>query len=619
MSGAWRDIVPDPFDTCRLMDHLMLIKRDSVFLLSTILMLTLLRAEARCQSVEVVFSHDSSSQVYLARWKFHEGDSLEWSRERRDDSRWITKSILNNNPGPTGRGWLRTSVIIDGIPRDDDRLVIRVQHLHAAYEIFWDGERIGTNGLVGAERESEQRGLSFRTFMVSRNAASQGRHLLAIRYSQFHDAFMLYESQVVLGRETHLESQFLSQYRNRLFFLGGCFFGALFCFMLYIGSERNRLYLLLFFIYSFRTILLYIELLHLTTPIPLAAYDYVALGTESLVLLAILIDVVFFLHLLEFSKKQLITFLFCLLLLASEVLKYIYPEVFVLVFDFVELITLVVLSSIAVKRRKLGAKIMLSISLFGLLCSLYYALLAMSIITFYIDGAILIPVYALVLNLGLVLAVGLKLREETRKLHGYELRSKQLEIEMLKKTIQPHFIINTLTSIKSLILKKPRDAGQLIDALAGEFWLIGKYSAEKEIPLSTEVELCEHHLEVMGHRRKAEYTLVKQDLDYSLTVPPLIFHTLIENGITHAFEPKEDGTFWLSYRQEGGCQQYTLQNNGSLLKTAIASGFDAMAEGTGLKYVKTRLEERYPGKWKLEYRMKETLWTVTITITRNGT
>jgi LytS/YehU family sensor histidine kinase len=187
-----------------------------------------------------------------------------------------------------------------------------------------------------------------------------------------------------------------------------------------------------------------------------------------------------------------------------------------------------------------------------------------------------------------------------------------LETDLLRKSIQPHFIINTLASIRSLIKRKPDDAEKLINALAAEYRLINKISSEKEIPISQEIELCESHLELMGYRLEAKYEFIKEKIDYSRKVPPLLFHTLIENGLTHAFIPKEDGKFWLTFHKANNFLEYKLFNNGSLLKEDLNQ--NEIEEGTGIKYIKTRLEERYPNKWQMNYGMKNNLWEVVIKI-----
>ena len=174
--------------------------------------------------------------------------------------------------------------------------------------------------------------------------------------------------------------------------------------------------------------------------------------------------------------------------------------------------------------------------------------------------------------------------------------------------------MNTLASIRSLAKRRPEDAERLINALAAEFRIINAVASEREIGIRQEIELCEQHLQVMGYRWEARYTFIKENIDNSLTVPPLIFHTLIENGLTHAFNPKENGTFRLSVKKENNCVEYTLQNDGSLLEAIGKSPQKEVEEGTGIKYVKTRLEERYPGQWQLGYGLVDSHWEVVITI-----
>jgi LytS/YehU family sensor histidine kinase len=118
----------------------------------------------------------------------------------------------------------------------------------------------------------------------------------------------------------------------------------------------------------------------------------------------------------------------------------------------------------------------------------------------------------------------------------------------------------------------------------------------------------------MGHRLDAKYELIKENIDESLKVPPLLFHTLIENGLTHAFKPKENGTFRISLKKEKNFVEYRLINDGSLISELNEAESFEIEEGTGIKYVKTRLEECYPGKWKMEYGIKNSNWEVVIRI-----
>jgi LytS/YehU family sensor histidine kinase len=117
----------------------------------------------------------------------------------------------------------------------------------------------------------------------------------------------------------------------------------------------------------------------------------------------------------------------------------------------------------------------------------------------------------------------------------------------------------------------------------------------------------------MGYRWQAKYQLITSGIEDKIKIPPLIFHTLIENGLTHAFKPKEDGIFWVNCIINNGFIEFNIQNNGSLLEK-MENKKETVDDGLGLKYVKARLEERYPGKWEMAYGLNDNKWEVTIKI-----
>lgn len=221
-----------------------------------------------------------------------------------------------------------------------------------------------------------------------------------------------------------------------------------------------------------------------------------------------------------------------------------------------------------------------------------------------------------VLLLSWIVVSSCQVHEQQELQKSIEGRAQRLETELLKKTIQPHFILNTLSSVKSLARRQPEKADQLIQALASEFRILNDILAKQEIPIMQEIELCEYHLQVMGYRWDANYRLVTNEIPEKVMIPPLLLHTLVENGLTHAFKPKESGTFWLTYERQNGNVRYCMQNDGSLLKNI--QGTSNLEEGMGLKYVRARLEERYPKRWSLKYGVTESRWEVLIQIHEKG-
>ena len=193
-----------------------------------------------------------------------------------------------------------------------------------------------------------------------------------------------------------------------------------------------------------------------------------------------------------------------------------------------------------------------------------------------------------------------------------QLKSTRLENELLKKNINPHFVLNTLTSIIVWLRKDSSSAIKLIEALADEFRMINQISTLKLIPITQEIDLCRAHLKIMSYRKGADYKLETIDIDEKDTIPPMIFHTLVENGLTHGYEKKIAGTFKLQTIKNSTSIKYVLTNDGDF-NPEESKG----STGFGAKYVKGRLEESYPGKWDFTSSKSDEGWESIIEIRDN--
>ncbi len=251
-------------------------------------------------------------------------------------------------------------------------------------------------------------------------------------------------------------------------------------------------------------------------------------------------------------------------------------------------------------------------SVIALIGTIIYSIL---FLLFYLNLVFYIYLISEVIFLfAIMLSISLQIKEEERQLEISKMRSARLETELLKKNIQPHFLMNTLLSIKSWMDENPDKAGEIIQALADEFRIINKISNQKEIPVRQELQLCETHLALMSARMDVDYKLKTIDIEPSEKVPPMIFHTLIENGITHGFGPGNGGTFELACEQHSQITRYRLKNSISGKDALQTEPAKEIFEGMGIKYVRTRLEESYPGKWDLNFGVKNGYWEVSISI-----
>lgn len=189
-----------------------------------------------------------------------------------------------------------------------------------------------------------------------------------------------------------------------------------------------------------------------------------------------------------------------------------------------------------------------------------------------------------------------------------QIRSMRLELELLKANIHPHFMLNSINAAIMWIREDPQAAEKLLHALSMEMRQLLRFVGEKVIPFHEEIRICRLHLEVMSLRHDKSFTLRLEAVETDEKIPPLVFHTLVENGLTHGYAGREAGVFVLSRSESAENIQYTLFNDGR------AEDKGSGSSGLGLKYVRARLKEAYGEKWRLDSHAVEGGWSVTIEI-----
>jgi len=208
--------------------------------------------------------------------------------------------------------------------------------------------------------------------------------------------------------------------------------------------------------------------------------------------------------------------------------------------------------------------------------------------------------------------VSLQVRENRRRMLETTLTAARLETELLRKSLQPHFLLNSLTVLSEVVEKNPPAAVQLINDLGNTLHTLSRMTGEKLTTLGEEIALCRAHLRVISTRMSRSWSLVVEGIDEHQMVPPAVFLTLVENGLTHQIPPTEGGTFRLegSHQRKADC--FTFFSPGEVRSRSQT----APGGGTGLRYVKARLEESFPGRWHLEHGAVPGGWQTTIELFR---
>ncbi|MEO5957753.1 MAG: histidine kinase [Opitutaceae bacterium] len=517
------------------------------------------------------------------------GDDPRWAAPDWDDRTW-TPVERTRVPSKKGIFWLRLRVRSTGRDEPIPGLLM-IRGGLSAWECYWDGVAAGSWGTPGNSVAAEREKGATTLIELPSSMTVSGEHVVALRVSTYHSPQEAGGYAPLLFWTTPPEAYEALGATLRLFPAMGV--GA----MLTIGIAV----LVMWMVADRRLILALFSALCLSAAVLVAVasapmmWDYpaswrsiqIALRIGLVVAVSSLLLATVLAHSYPTWRRRWLA----LPLLAETALALCYPPVgvnaltpvlwrvaFVWALGFV---------SWAVWRRREGSWLVMT----GL--ALTFALFERDPKHFEHSDFLVgfLPVLG-----GLIGAIALRLRSERLQARDTKLMAARLEIELLKKSLQPHFLMNTLTALSQVIEEKPAAAVQLIDDLASEFRSLARFSSEKQVSIAEELALCRAHLGVMSARTDLAWNLEAEGLDVSATVPPALFLTLIENGFTHQRARRDATTFVLRAERVGDGMRYTFLSPGTVTQeTHRATG------GTGLRYVCARLEESFHDAWKLSH------------------
>ena len=166
--------------------------------------------------------------------------------------------------------------------------------------------------------------------------------------------------------------------------------------------------------------------------------------------------------------------------------------------------------------------------------------------------------------------------------------TKQIQLDNLSAQLNPHFLFNSLNSIKSLVEENPSKARRAIDLLSD---LLRSSLYEKDddlISIQKELELVNDYIELEKLRFEERLTL-NITLDKSIEqykIPTLSIQLLIENAIKHGIDKFiKGGTVSLEIAKTNNKVTIKVQNPGKLTSKK--------SRGVGLKNLQERLALQY--------------------------
>jgi tetratricopeptide (TPR) repeat protein len=180
----------------------------------------------------------------------------------------------------------------------------------------------------------------------------------------------------------------------------------------------------------------------------------------------------------------------------------------------------------------------------------------------------------------------------------YEKELLELEAKALRAQMNPHFVFNSLNSIKSLINKNENGhAAEYLTTFSKLIRTLFQNSDKREISLHEELETCRLYtqIEKMRFGDKVDFNFdIDPKIDLKdVKVPALILQPFIENAIWHGLVPKEDGgKLLVSVAAKNGSIECVIDDNGigrALSKQSKAQ-YETAHESKGIGLTRSRLE-----------------------------
>ena len=190
--------------------------------------------------------------------------------------------------------------------------------------------------------------------------------------------------------------------------------------------------------------------------------------------------------------------------------------------------------------------------------------------------------------------VGLVRRAQLDALQSRE-AVERLELELLRRRLTPHWLLNMLNALTAWIEEEPTTAVRMVSLLGEEFRRLADPVDAPLIPMRDELAACRRLLELMSLRSGRPFTLDASGVSLALPVPPGVLHTVVENALTHG-RYRRGATF--TVRQVDEPTGPTLafdapvgEPSGTM--RAAPLGRDGWRDGFGLTYVRARLTNAF--------------------------
>ncbi|MDX1958352.1 MAG: histidine kinase [Leptospiraceae bacterium] len=190
--------------------------------------------------------------------------------------------------------------------------------------------------------------------------------------------------------------------------------------------------------------------------------------------------------------------------------------------------------------------------------------------------------------LSFLVSLALKIRNDI-------LEKERVQLELMLKSIHPHFLTNTLNTAIAWVRENPKKTSELLFSISRFLRAMLDLGQRRFISIEEEIQLCKDYLKIMEFRFGKKFKLNLVDCTGKEQIPPFIIHTLVENSFKHKFQ---DQNISLYLRKETHSDRdFLLFYSNRKVEPDLA--IENIQDGIGFRYIKICLKEAYGNSSKL--------------------
>ena len=184
--------------------------------------------------------------------------------------------------------------------------------------------------------------------------------------------------------------------------------------------------------------------------------------------------------------------------------------------------------------------------------------------------------------------------------HAYRRRlelesvGRDAQLRALRAQLNPHFLFNSLNSVRSLIAENPQRAAEMVTGLSEILRYALASNRTDTVPLADELRVIEEylHVERVRFEERLRVELAVDPRALAVPVPPMIVQTLVENAVKHGISASPTGGLVrIDARIDDGRLDVVVSNTGRF-KPPGGGGY-------GLQNATERLRLQYGGRGSL--------------------